>query len=167
MSTRGSTSSRPTLVPLGTRALRKVGFLGCELRVECAWANTQALLSHHLVPPEASPLPSSLPGHQPLLRCLGGCTLRKESWAGDPSTRSLSDFLCFSKSEGRASRIWVQQGFWSKTGQTKLYRFKKSIYVWHPAVLSLPIPSPALGLKPTQGPGMGWQPKSWRRQGMK
>ena len=46
----GSTSSCPTLVPPATRALGKVSFLGWELRVKCAWANTWGLESHYFSP---------------------------------------------------------------------------------------------------------------------
>ena len=83
----GSTSSCSALVPLATRALRKVSFLGCELE----WnVPEQAPKPFYLTTSSPlklrpSPLASCFTWQCSLLGCLGGCT-PKESWAGDPNT---------------------------------------------------------------------------------
>ena len=79
---RNVTFSRPPLVPWATRALGKVGFPGCEFECNVAEQTPEGL---YLIisPPKAPPtlcLQNNLNlGHSTLLRCLGGCTFRKEA----------------------------------------------------------------------------------------
>ena len=89
MSTRWQHFFIPNSGSTCNQSLRECRLPGQWIRVEGAWENTQGLVSHHFFPTEASssPLASRLSGHRSLVRCQGGCTLRKESWAGDPSTR--------------------------------------------------------------------------------
>ena len=106
----GSTFSCPTLVPPATRALGKVGFLGCEL--EWNVLETQERVSHcffplNLHPP---PQPDAHLGLCSLLRCLGGSTLRKEASAGDPSATHpgyLVNLSWPSRLEGWATTVGV------------------------------------------------------------
>ena len=52
------------------------------------WANPQRLVSHYFFPLKlhTSPPDPSIPGPEHLVRCLGGCALKKEAWIGVPST---------------------------------------------------------------------------------
>ena len=93
------------------QSLKESQLPGMWIRVECAWASTQALLSHHLFPSEASPLPSSLMLYLAVLPAGVPRRLHSQgvlSWGPQHGeTCDLGSFLCSSKSEGRAIRISV------------------------------------------------------------
>ena len=98
----GSTFFRPPLVPGATRSLRKIGFLVCELEWNVPEQTPKglsltsfSLKAAHKHPVQTNPFWV----HSTLLRvpmCLGGCTLRKEAWAGTPKTRQSGGSMIIS-----------------------------------------------------------------------
>ena len=103
----GSNSSCPTLVPCATSAFRKDSFLDSELECKvpeqtpkglCLIASSPWSFTHPLQTHAYLGLPTYL------LRCPGGCTLRKEVWSGGLSTSTNRPGW----SLGYFSRVWGQ-----------------------------------------------------------
>ena len=89
----GSIFACPTLVPGATRSLGPAGFLGCEMEWNVTEQAGKGLrlttsapegLTQANVQTNAFQVQSIL---LRVLRCLEGCPLRKEAWAGNPSAR--------------------------------------------------------------------------------
>ena len=98
---------------------------------------------------KASPLPAWAVTP---MRDLGGCTLRKEDWIGDPSTRTPGDWWVFQGPRGQR----VCQHPLSALGTVVPDRANQAVQgysgstVRAPSLVSWPQPSSAMGTKPPQ-----------------
>ena len=93
-----------------TRALGIVGFLGCELEWNVPQQTPKGLNITTSSPQSFTPplQAHAYLGHRSLLRCLGGCTLRKESSAGvlAPGPWILGDFTLVLEARGSGHHRW-------------------------------------------------------------
>ena len=103
MSTRGQHFFMPNSGSAYTQSLRESRLPGCELEwkvpektPKCLSLTTSSLWSF------APPLQiHAYLGHRSLLRCLGGCILRKEASVGNPSDRALDTWWLYPGPRGQ------------------------------------------------------------------
>ena len=141
-----------------TRALGIVGFLGSELEWNVPEQTPKGLNITTSSPQSFTPplQTHAYLGHRSLLRCLGGCTLRKEPSAGVPAPGPwiLRDFTLVLEARGSGHYRWSALGILVSNRKNRQCRFKRSLNAGHPVRLCRSHPSPAPGLKPTQVPGI-------------
>ena len=148
MSTRGQHFFKPVSASTWNQSLSS----GIRMSVEHALTDTQGRVSHYFFPPSfTSPLQNLAHlGHSSLLRCLGGCTLRKEASAGDPSPVDLGTWWLYPGPRGQT----VVSPSLGCTGKTRSSGVR-GVSVQSKVSSCADTASPAVGFWPTLVPGMG------------
>ena len=148
----------PTYRSTGNQSLRKSWLPGLWIRVECAWENTQWLVSCYFFPLKLHPplwTHLYLWRYSPLL-CLGCCVWGRRLQLGTQHQGSwiLVDFSLVLKSSRSSHYHCDALGILVPSRTNRIVQVWEGLNEGHPTGFYLPQPSPALGLKPTQIPGI-------------
>ena len=164
----GSTVTRSTLVSRATRALGNVCFLGCELE-DCAWVNTQGLVSPCLFPLTLHSSPSESSLHHPQNPAEVPRRLHSQdrglSWGPQPQSTCSLGYLSKFKARGSGDHPLVKRRTLVAARASLTVQVQEGAQLRAPCravqPYSWPVMDPRLfrlqGWDSSPGPGGGWK----------